>query len=63
MYIAAILTAMNKNIMDQHEYETYKDEVLKWLDNANKIMNKCDSIQKLDDINSNLNEINVSKFL
>lgn len=49
--------------MDQHEYETYKDEVLKWLDNANKIMNKCDSIQKLDDINSNLNEINVSIFL
>ncbi len=51
---------MNKNIMDQHEYETYKDEALKWLDNANKIINKCDSIQKLDDIDSNLNEINVS---
>lgn len=48
--------------MDQHEYETYKDEVLKWLDNANKIINKCDSIQKLDDINSNLNEINVSRI-
>lgn len=48
--------------MDQHEYETYKGEVLKWLDNANKIINKCDSIQKLDDINSNHNEINVSKI-
>lgn len=47
--------------MDQHEYETYKGEVLKWLDNANNIIGKCDSIQKLDDINMNLNDINVSR--
>lgn len=51
---------MNKSIVDQNEYETYKTEVGKWLENANKIIEKCNNIQNLDDINSNLNEINVS---
>lgn len=46
--------------MDQNEYATYKIEAVKWLDNANKIIEKCNNIQNLDDINSNLNEINVS---
>lgn len=46
--------------MDQNEYVNYKNEVEKWLDNANKIIEKCNNIQNLDDINSNLNEINVS---
>lgn len=46
--------------MDQNEYVTYKSEVEKWLDNANKIIEKCNNIQNLDNINSNLNEINVS---
>lgn len=46
--------------MDQNEYVTYKREAEKWLDNANKIIEKCNNIQNLDDINSNLNEINVS---
>lgn len=56
-----ILSTMNKNIMDQNEYVTYKNEVEKWLDNANKIIEKCNNVQNLDDINSNLNEIKVSK--
>lgn len=51
---------MNKNISDQYQYETYKVEAEKWLNNANKIIEKCNNIQNLDDINSNLNEINVS---
>lgn len=51
---------MNKNIMDQNEYVTYKNEVEKWLDNANKTIGKCNNVQNLDDINSNLNEIKVS---
>lgn len=46
--------------MDQNEYVTYKTEFEKWLDHANKIIEKCNNIQNLDDINSNLNEINVS---
>lgn len=49
--------------MDQNEYVTYKSEVEKWLDNANKIIEKCNNIQNLDDINSNLNEINVSRSI
>lgn len=47
--------------MDQNEYVTYKAEVEKWLDNANKIIGKCNNIKNLEDINSNLNEINVSR--
>lgn len=57
---SGVLSTMNKNIADQNEYETYKTEVGKWLENANKIIEKCNNIQNLDDINSNLNEINVS---
>lgn len=55
-----ILLVINKNIIDQNEYATYKTEADKWLDNANKVIDKCNNIQNLDDINSNLNEINVS---
>jgi hypothetical protein len=51
---------MKKNILDQNEYLTYKTEAEKWLDNANKIIEKCNNIQNLDTINDNLNEINVS---
>lgn len=51
---------MKKNIMDQNEYLTYKIEVEKWLDNANKIIEKCNNVQNLDNINDNLNSINVS---
>lgn len=62
--LPGILSTMNKNIMDQNEYVTYKIEAVKWLDNANKIIEKCNNIRNLDDINSNLNEINVStRFL
>lgn len=49
--------------MDQNEYITYKNEVEKWLDNANKIIEKCNNVQNLDDINSNLNEIKVSESI
>lgn len=50
---------MKKNILDQNEYLTYKTEAEKWLDNANKIIEKCNNIQNLDTINDNLNEINI----
>lgn len=46
--------------MDQNEYESYKEEVIKWLDNANKIIDKHSNIQNIDDLHSNLNEIMVS---
>lgn len=58
-----ILLTINKNIIDQNEYATYKVEADKWLDNANKTIEKCNNIQNLDDINSNLNEINVSTII
>lgn len=45
--------------MNQNEYFIYKNEVEKWFDNANQIIEKCNNIQKLDEISSNLNEINV----
>ena len=51
---------MRKNVLDQNEYLTYKIEAEKWLDNANKIIEKCNNVQNLDNINDNLNEINVS---
>jgi hypothetical protein len=60
---SGILSTINKNIMDQNEYATYEIEAVKWLDNANKIIEKCNNIKNLDDINSNLNEINVRTFL
>jgi predicted nucleic acid-binding Zn-ribbon protein len=53
---------MDKNIMDQNEYESYKNEVTKWLDNANKIIDKHNNVNNIDDIHSNLNEIMVSKY-
>lgn len=53
---------MNKHIMDQDEYDTYKIEAGKWLENAIRIIDKCNNIQNLDDIKDNLNEINVSQF-
>lgn len=53
---------MNKNISDQNEYETYKVESDRWLENANKILDKCNNVQKLDDINTSLNDLNVSFF-
>lgn len=46
--------------MDQNEYVNYKSEAEKWLNNANKIIEQSNNIQNLDDINSKLNEINVS---
>lgn len=46
--------------MNQNEYQTYKVEAEKWLDNANKIIEKCNNIHNFDEINSNLNEVNVS---
>lgn len=46
--------------MNQNEYVTYKFEVEKWLANANKIIEKSNVINNLDDINSNRNEIAVS---
>lgn len=46
--------------MDQNEYDIYKIEAEKWLENAVRIIEKCNNIQKLDDIKDNLNEINVS---
>lgn len=49
--------------MDQNEYVTYKNEIDKWLDNANRIITKCNNIRNLDEINNQLNEINVSTFL
>lgn len=58
-----ILTSLNKNIMDQNEYESYKEEVIKWLDNANKIIDKHSNIKNIDDLHSNLNEIMVSPKL
>lgn len=63
LHFTAILTSMNKNIMDQNEYESYKEEVTKWLDNANKIIDKHSNIKNIDDLHSNLNEIMVSFYL
>ena len=54
---------MRKNVLDQNEYLTYKLEAEKWLDNANKIIEKCNNVQNLENINDNLNEINVSIHL
>lgn len=49
--------------MDQNEYDIYKIEAETWLENAVRIIEKCNNIQNLDDIKDKLNEINVSQFL
>lgn len=49
--------------MDQNEYATYKVEVDKWLDNANKLIDKCNNIKNVDEIDAHLNEMNVSLTL
>ena len=59
-FISGILTLLNKNISDQNEYLDNKDEVEKWLESANKIIQKCENIKHLDHINTNLAEITVS---
>lgn len=57
-----ILSAINKNISDKKEYANYKAEVEKWINNANAVIDECNSIQNLERMYSNLSEINVSTY-
>lgn len=63
IFDTGVLSTLNSNILEQNEYSTYKTEAENWLENANKIIEKCSNIQNIENINEHLNEMNVSDNL